>query len=421
MGSQVWYVVQFEVLRTLKKPSFWILTLLLPIMIGSFGVLGSLGGQSAAQSTQIGEQETLNFVYEDQSGIIDPILAAKRGGKAVEDASAFHHQVIDETLDAAVTFPKDLLSGSTHIVAKERGLLANVAYHSFVNDLVHDSVAERIENKDLLAMFNGHVRSTIQTFKNGQPAGGFEDVIAPGVFLILFYFSIMLLGNQMVNATVEEKENRVTEIILTSMNPMKLLLGKVLGLLVLGAVQVLLLILAIMIGALALTLIFGGPPTVDSQPQDVVQAVEGLQLAGIPIDPLRTLLAFGLFTSAFIMTSGLLTMTGAMVGNAKDAGQVFGFVIMGLMLPYVALLLIVNDPSTLITQIMTWFPLTSPITVMIRNAVGNMSALEVALALVMQLAVGGLFFSIGARLFGAGALAYQGMSFAQARSTLLGR
>ena len=114
-------------------------------------------------------------------------------------------------------------------------------------------------------------------------------------------------------------------------------------------------------------------------------------------------------------------MTGAMVGNAKDAGQVFGFVIMGLMLPYVALLLVVNDPGATITQILTWFPLTSPITVMIRNAVGNMSAFQVSLALLMQLVVGGLFFGIGARLFGAGALAYQGMSIKQAMSTLLKR
>lgn len=109
MVKQIWYVLQFEVLRTLKKPSFWALTLLFPIMIGAFGVLGSLGGQSAANSTVIGEQETLQFVYEDKSGLIDASLAEKRGGRLVPDATAHRQGVIDGTLDATIIFPPDLL------------------------------------------------------------------------------------------------------------------------------------------------------------------------------------------------------------------------------------------------------------------------------------------------------------------------
>ena len=229
MVKQIWYVLQFEVLRTLKKPSFWALTLLFPIMIGAFGVLGSLGGQSAANSTVIGEQETLQFVYEDKSGLIDASLAEKRGGRLVPDATAHRQGVIDGTLDATIIFPPDLLKEPTVIVGKDRGLLANVAYEGFANDLVNASASKRIDDPDTLAIIQGRIDSTITTFKDGKESGSFADVIAPGVFLILFYFSIVLLGNQMLNATVEEKENRVTEIILTSMNPMNLLLGKVLA------------------------------------------------------------------------------------------------------------------------------------------------------------------------------------------------
>lgn len=416
MGKQIWYVLQFEVIRTLKKPSFWILTMLFPIMFAVFSILGSLGGASAAKSATISEGETINFVYEDQSGMIDPEVATEAGGRKVNEAADFHESVIKGDLDAAITFPKALQTDTTVIVAKERGLLANVAYDSLASSIVKQSAEHQIDNDTALKMLTGQIRSNITTYRDGEKAGTFADVIAPGVFLILFYFSIVLLGNQMLNATVEEKENRVTEIVLTTMNPLNLLFGKVLGLLVLGAVQVLILVGTGLLAGVVLSAFLGDPGFVQTASSPEVS--QNLTLGGIPIDPLRTLLAFGLFSSAFIMTSGLLTMTGAMVGNAKDAGQVFGFVVMGLMIPYVALLLIVNDPSALVTQILTWFPLTSPITVMIRNAVGNMGALQVFLALVMQFAVGGLFFSVGARLFGAGALAYQGMSIKQAMSTL---
>lgn len=419
MGKQIWHVLQFEVTRTLKKPSFWILTLLFPVMIGAFAILGSLGGKSAAESTQIGASEHITFVYEDQSGMIDPAVAEAAGGQKVDNAEQFKESVISGELDAVIVYPKNLQEDLTTIVAKERGLFANVAYDSLASSLVQESAEKEISNKQLIDMLKGRIRSDITTYKDGKKSGTFADVIAPGVFLILFYFSIVLLGNQMLNATVEEKENRVTEIILTSMNPMNLLFGKVLGLLVLGAVQVLLLVGTVLLAGVVFgTFISDAEVAPGASAADVAQSIS---LVGIPINPLRTFLAFGLFSSAFIMTSGLLTMTGAMVGNAKDAGQVFGFVIMGLMIPYATLLLIVNEPSSLVTQILTWFPLTSPITVMIRNAVGNMAALQVSLALLMQLVVGVIFFSIGARLFGAGALAYQGMSVKQAVSTLLNR
>ncbi|WP_336250543.1 ABC transporter permease [Stomatohabitans albus] len=421
MKSSVITVTQFEVTRTLKKKSFWILTILLPLMIAGFGILGSLGGKSASEAISIGKSEEFSFVYQDDSNIVVESIAQEYGGKPVDSIESSIPSVKDNTIDAAIHIPANPLKDQIVVIARERGLFSNSAYYTIVEDLLKDSATDHIDNKDYLSIINSQLGISLTTYKNGEIAGAFRDIIAPGVFLILFYFSIVLLGNQMVNATVEEKENRVTEMVLISMNPMHLLLGKVLGLLLLGIVQVVTLVTVVLLMAIGATLWFGGGPNVANTSADTVQALSQFSFGNIPIDPVRTTLAVGLFFAAFLMTSGLLTMSGSMVGNAKDAGQVFGFVVMGLMLPYAALLLIVNEPGSLVTTLLTWFPLTSPVTVMIRNAVDNMDPIQVGLALLMQLAIGGIFFRVGARLFGAGALAYQGMSVKQALATLRGR
>ena len=91
----------------------------------------------------------------------------------------------------------------------------------------------------LTAAASGDVKTESQTFKDGQLTGGFGSAIPPLIFLLIFYISIILLSNQMLNSTLEEKENRVTEMILTTLNPTSLIIGKVIVLFMVGAVQIL--------------------------------------------------------------------------------------------------------------------------------------------------------------------------------------
>ena len=73
-------------------------------------------------------------------------------------------------------------------------------------------------------------------------------MIVPGIFLAIFYFVTVFLSNRMLTSTTEEKENRVTEMILTSISAKTLILGKIISIMVLGIVQILTIILPIIIG-----------------------------------------------------------------------------------------------------------------------------------------------------------------------------
>ena len=75
-------------------------------------------------------------------------------------------------------------------------------------------------------------------------------MVPPLIFLVIFYVLIMLLANQMLNSTLEEKENRVTEMILTTLNPTTLIVGKVIALFAIGLVQMMVFLSPIVVGHL---------------------------------------------------------------------------------------------------------------------------------------------------------------------------
>lgn len=99
------------------------------------------------------------------------------------------------------------------------------------------SIEKRIGNPELAKLAVNGANISLVTYADGRPMPGLAGVIAPGLFLVLFYLAVLMLGNQMLNVTLEEKENRVTEMILTTMNPTTLIVGKVLALVLIGIVQ----------------------------------------------------------------------------------------------------------------------------------------------------------------------------------------
>src|SRR4029079_1640509 len=95
-----------------------------------------------------------------------------------------------------------------------------------------------VGSPQLTAAASGNVKTESEAFKDGKATGGFGAVIPPLMFLVIFYVSIILLSNQMLNSTLEEKENRVTEMILTTLNPTTLITGKIASLFAVGLLQI---------------------------------------------------------------------------------------------------------------------------------------------------------------------------------------
>ncbi|MFT3971312.1 MAG: ABC transporter permease [Micropruina sp.] len=389
-------VISFEFRRTVSKPKFWIISLSVPVLIAVVVGLITLSGQTTAQRAESQDTATVPFTYTDASGLIDPTVAKAAGGTPVADAAAARAAVVAGTSQCHIDYPKDPLSQPIDVQGQDLGLFDSSRYNAVAGSVFQASIAKRIGDPTLAKLAVHPPDVQLVTFADGQPTAGIAGVIAPGIFLVLFYLAVLMLGNQMLNVTLEEKENRVTEMILTTMNPTTLIVGKVLALACIGIVQ------GLVVGIPA-SVVFG----LLSNSLGLPEPSAGVPTLGsFPINTGTMAVGFLLFLFSFLMFTGLLVAIGAVMPSAKEAGNTFGVVVMSMFIPLYAASLLVSDPHGVVSQIFTFFPLTAPVSALLRNATGGLYWWEALIALVILAVCGWLFLTLGVRLFRTGSISY---------------
>ena len=241
-------VVDFEFTRTMKKRAFWIATLSIPVVMAIVFALVYLSNSSTAASEDAQKTAAVTFTYTDDSGLITPDIATAMGGTKATDPGQALQDVKAGVTDAYFAYPAEPASQPVKVYGTDKGIFENGKYDAVAKQLLTASAQAAVGSPQLTAAASGDVKTESQTFKDGQATGGFGSAIPPLMFLLIFYVSIILLSNQMLNSTLEEKENRVTEMILTTLNPTTLIIGKVIALFMVGLIQILVFLTPIVVG-----------------------------------------------------------------------------------------------------------------------------------------------------------------------------
>lgn len=395
-------VIGFEMRRTLTKPTFWLTSLSVPLLMVVIFALMWFSNTSAAASFDAQRDEKVAFTYTDASGVVSPAIAEQMGGSPTSDAAGAAQAVHEGRAQLHLDIPADPSTQPVRVVGADLGLIASGQWHAIARDLLQRSAAEKVGDPMVTSLLLD-VPTTAELWKDGARSPGFGAAVLPGLFLVLLYMGVIMLGQQMLNITVEEKENRVTEMILTTLDPRVLIVGKVIAVLLVGIVQGLVLLIPAALAALFLPgLMAGGLDAAASDP-DLAQ----LQLAGnLVVDPVRIALAVALFAGGFLLFTALLVAIGSVMPTAKDAGSAFGVVILGMFLPLYTAAMVINEPGGAVALFLTWFPLTAPVTALLLNALGLLpvpQAIGVALVL---FACALAFLWAGVRLFRQGSISY---------------
>jgi ABC-2 type transport system permease protein len=211
------------------------------------------------------------------------------------------------------------------------------------------------------------------------------------LFLLIFYVAIIMLGNQMLSSTLEEKENRVTEMILTTMNPTTLIVGKVISLFLVGLVQMLTFALPVIVGYLFFRSNLNLPD---------------VDLSHLTLEPGPMIVGTLLLLGGFILFTGTLVAIGAVVPTVKEAGVFFAPLILVIFIPFYIVSVIVSDPHALIVQVFTYFPYSAPVTAMLRNSFGSLSPTESAVVIAELFILGFAALRLAVRLFRYGSISY---------------
>jgi ABC-2 type transport system permease protein len=199
---------------------------------------------------------------------------------------------------------------------------------------------------------------TVRVSEEGEEESGFlESFGLSYVFLILLMIMILSSGQMLVRSMVEEKSNRIVEILISSCSPMDLMFGKILGISMLAIVQVL---FWSMIGTV-LALV--------------------ADLGNLPLDNIWLMMLY--FILGFLFYASLFVAFGSLASTEQEAQQMTGYLTMVLMLPIVIAFLATQSPNNPVLVILTMIPLLTSQMMFMRLPITTLPVWEIALSLVI--------------------------------------
>lgn len=391
-------VIKFEVIRALKKPTFWIAIFSVPIVYLAFFGLGQMAGQSAKESIEKQAKEEFSFEVMDESGILSEPFVVSAGGKISKNREASIENVKKEKINAFYHIPKNLEKEKVEIFSVHTNVTEFGKYPAVIETLLKNASIESV-NPNRIAAINSTFQTESTQFKNGEKYSMVGDMIAPGIFLVVFYIVVVFLSNRMLTSTIEEKENRVTEMILTSISAKTLILGKIISIIILGVIQIAALILPAILAYAIEFFVLGNP-------MNLPEISTFLESLDIKLDATRIAIGALILIAGFLMTTGFIVALGSAMPTAQEAANYFGLVIMFLMAPFFVFPMFTIGETNGIVHFLSYFPLTSPIALLLRNTVGTLSITEALIGVGTLVIFAGIAVWLAVRIFQYGTISY---------------
>jgi ABC-2 type transport system permease protein len=214
------------------------------------------------------------------------------------------------------------------------------------------------------------------------------------IIVVILYMALMLYGQAVLRGVMEEKQTRVAEVVVSSVEAWKLLAGKVIGVGAVGLTQ-----LAVWIASAILLLRYRGP---------ILERLGGSATSFTPPDVTigmgLVLLLF--FVAGYVFYSALFAAVGAMVSSEQEAQQALMPIILLLVSSFVFFQPILSKPTSGLAHTLSWLPFSAPIVMPLRMAVIPVAGWEVAVSLISVAAGSYIAVWVAARIYRTGMLMY---------------
>jgi len=370
--NKIWIVLKNEVITVVVRRSF-ILTLILVPLVGFVitWIVGALQpSESGAVSPLVGlisnpSQPGLEG-YVDASGIIKelPKDLGPRLKAFASEADALDAYKIGMITAYYLVSPDYVKTGKV--------IYARADYNPMSGMTQSNSIRRALEynligqDAPLLARLQNPLNQETVTLGDA-PARDSDNMLTfflPYAVTLLFYIMIFGTASLLLNSITGEKQNRVLEILMTSLTPIEMLTGKIVALGLTGLLQ---------------TLVWSSAGL-------VMLRVSGQQL-GLP-DSFQlpvSILVWGVvfFLLGYGLYGSLMAGLGALVPNLKEATQATTVMVIPMVIPLMFISALINDSNGLLAVSLSLFPLTSPVAMMTRLSAGPVPAWELALAVIL--------------------------------------
>lgn len=389
-------ILKREYLTRVKKKSFIIMTLLVPLIMAAFTIL-------PAYLASMDDTEQRTIAVYDPTGLILNKLENKPYTK-------FHYIPEQQYNEISRNFKSSefyalLFIPPNILTTNQAQLISDKQITLDIKNMVTDRIAYIIENdkrqevinetgiadlENRLASTKTHISlNTIKVGEKGEAVKSSTEMAMVIGYIAGFaiYMFVLMYGMMVMRGVMEEKSSRIVEVIISSVKPFQLLFGKIVGIGLVGLTQIALWIIlgtAIITG---ITTFMGGDATASLQSQSIMAGgqavgqmaaspeknnfvVEMLHMAGNLNIPLIVFSLIFYFLGGFLLYASLFGALGAAVDSDEDAQQMMFPMMMPLIFSIIMLFPVVKNPEGPLAFWVSIIPFTSPVTMMVRIPFG---------------------------------------------------
>lgn len=420
--NNIFLITKREFLTQVKKKSFIILTILAPILLIAFG--GVIGLMFKAN-----ESHSIIEVV-DKSGLFTNQLKSSEQLKyifvsAADEKSKINNLKGNESLDGILILP-ELKNGNFNDLQKNTRLVINnkIGFDTkqkIVSDIIEIIKKEKIKQlgiseAQLINLDKSFTLKTINVSENNKEDSDLAFGVKSGLSILLMYVTFMFIiiyGVRVMRSVLEEKNNRVVEIIISSVKPFELMMGKILGVTLVALTQFVVWITMSVIGALVLNTGFssiqknipGGNEELAGK-LDVAQIATQVSHSLLELNfPLIIFVFIVFFLLGYIFYSSIYAAIGSAVDNETETQQFTLFAILPLMLGMYGSFSLMNNPDGPLGFWLSIIPFTSPVAMIARIPFG-VPAWQIALSIGLLLGTTIFMIFVAGKIYRVGILMY---------------
>ena len=381
-------IATYEYKRNVFKRSFLLTLLSVPLIIALNVGVGLYMESRGNDDAPVG--------YVDRAGLFaDPVPVPVSGSREPIELIPFPNQedaraaLESGQIQAFLAVPADYgeTRDMTLFYLEEPGGSTIRQLYDFVQaNLLADRPADIVRRAALIG--EGVTVRSLDGRRQVPSGGPSFDIMMPMLIGFAFIFLLLMNASYLMQAVVEEKENRTMEVLVTSVSPVQLIAGKVLGVVAIGLTQ---LAAWIVVGVLAV----------------VAASVAGIawfQNASLDGQLLLTTVAVAI--PAYVFAAALMTAVGATTISAQESQATGAIFFILHVVPIYLAGLIINTPNAVLPTVFTFLPFTALLTITLRNIFASVPLWQVAAAVALQVLYAVVALWLASRAFRLGMLQY---------------
>ena len=369
MKNKTLIILSREYLQRVRRKSFIITTILMPILMVGLMMLPAL-------IDKFSDKENKVFAVIDDSGAIAPALQNTPELKFVSTDASEEELRKNEDYDGILIIGKSIIDNPSDVTLYSRGAMSpqsEMIISSQIGAIIEQYRLTKYQIENLPQILaEVHADVNMKTLRIDEDEDRVTSTIVSSLvgmlMSLVLYMFVLIYGQMVMTSIIEEKNNRVLEVVVSSVSPSRLMMGKILGIGAVAVTQIVIWALLIcsfttwVMPSMLSSFLNGGSDL------DLMQALTMLGDTGYILNLFALLIL--LLIGGYLFYSSIYAAIGSAVDNIQDASQLQTVAVVPIILGMVFSMSVINDPNSTLAFWLSMIPFTSPMVMMARIPFG---------------------------------------------------